>query len=69
VVTAPEILIDTGHGSKQAVEAAGVRIGTPVVYQARIIELAGDRVAGPSVDDRAGCAALLEIARGLADRE
>lgn len=69
VVPTPEILIDTGHGSKQAVEAAGVKIGTPVVYQARVIELAGDRVAGPSVDDRAGCAALLEIARGLAARD
>ncbi|OCW59525.1 M42 family metallopeptidase [Hoeflea olei] len=66
VLTAPEILIDTGHGSKQAVEAAGIRIGTPVVYQSRVIELAGDRVAGTSVDDRAGCAALLEIACGLA---
>ncbi|MDF1606855.1 M42 family metallopeptidase [Hoeflea sp. YIM 152468] len=68
VVTAPDILIDTGHGDKEAVEAAGIRIGTPVVYQSRVIELAGDRIAGPSVDDRAGCAALLEIARGLIER-
>ncbi|WP_422372448.1 M42 family metallopeptidase [Hoeflea sp.] len=69
VVTTPDILIDTGHGSKQAVEAAGVKIGTPVVYQSRVIELAGDRVAGTSVDDRAGCAALIEIARALAARD
>lgn len=69
VVTTPDILIDTGHGSKQAVEAAGVKIGTPVVYQSRVIELAGDRVAGTSVDDRAGCAALIEIARVLAGRD
>ena len=68
VVTAPDILIDTGHGSKQAVEDAGVTIGTPVVYQSRFIELAGDRVAGTSVDDRAGCAALIEIARALSRR-
>lgn len=63
VLTAPEIRIDTGHGSKAAVEAAGIRIGTPVVYAGRVIELAGDRIAGTSVDDRAGCAALLELAR------
>lgn len=69
VLTAADIRIDTGHGSKQAVEAAGVRIGTPVVYQPRVIELAGDRIAGTSVDDRAGCASLLEIARGLATRD
>ena len=69
VLTAPEILIDTGHGSKAAVEAAGVRIGTPVIYRPAVTELAGDRIAGPSVDDRAGCAALLALARLLAARE
>ncbi len=68
VLPAPQILIDTGHGSKTAVEAAGVTIGTPVIYQPRVIELAGDRIAGTAIDDRAGCAVLIEIARGLAGR-
>jgi putative aminopeptidase len=63
VVTAPDIRIDTGHGSKAAVEAAGIRIGTPVTYTPRVIPLAGSRIAGPAVDDRAGCAALLALAR------
>lgn len=66
VLTAPEITIDTGHGSKAAVEAAGVRIGTPVVYAPRVLPLAGNRIAGTSVDDRAGCAVLIEVARTLA---
>ncbi len=65
VLTAPEIRIDTGHGSRAAVEAAGIRIGTPVVYRPQVLELAGDRIAGTSVDDRAGCAVLVELARGL----
>ena len=68
VLTTPEISIDTGHGSTAAVEAAGIRIGTPVTYAGRVIELAGDRIAGTSVDDRAGCAALLELARSRAGR-
>ena len=68
VLTAPQITIDTGHGSKAALEAAGVQIGTPVVYRPQVIELDGNRIAGTSVDDRAGCAVLLEIARGLALR-
>ena len=68
VLTAPEIRIDTGHGSKAAVEAAGISIGTPVVYAGRVVELAGDRVAGPSVDDRAGCAVLLALAEGRRGR-
>lgn len=65
VVTVPEMRIDTGHGSKAAVEAAGVKIGSPVTYRPQVVELAGNRIAGTSVDDRAGCAALLALARAL----
>lgn len=65
VVTAPEMRIDTGHGSRAAVLAAGIRIGAPVTYRPQVVELAGNRIAGTSVDDRAGCAALLALARVL----
>ena len=68
VLTTPEIRIDTGHGSKAAVEAAGIRIGTPVVYLPRVLGLAGDRIAGTAVDDRAGCAILLGLAETLKSR-
>lgn len=68
VLKAGEMRIDTGHADKAAVEAAGIRIGTPVVYRPAVLELAGDRIAGTSVDDRAGCAVLLEVARALAGR-
>lgn len=69
VLKTPDLRIDTGHGSKAAVEAAGVRIGTPVVYRPNAIELAGGRIAGTSVDDRAGCAVLVELARALRARK
>jgi putative aminopeptidase len=69
VPTAPEIRIDTGHASRAAVEAAGIRIGTPVVYHPRVLPLANDRFAGTAVDDRAGCAVLLDVARALMDRQ
>jgi putative aminopeptidase FrvX len=69
VLPTPEIRIDTGHGSRAAVEAAGIRIGTPVIYLPRVLPLAGTRIAGTAVDDRAGCAVLIEIARALAARQ
>ncbi|NCO85964.1 MAG: M42 family metallopeptidase [Rhodobacterales bacterium] len=69
VLATPDIRIDTGHGSKAAVEAAGIRIGTPVVYRPQVMALAGDRVAGTAVDDRAGCAVQIEVARALAVRQ
>ncbi len=69
VVRYPDLYIDLGLGSAEAVEKAGVRIGTPVVYSPNVVELAGGRIAGASVDDRAGCAVLLEVARALTGRD
>lgn len=63
-----QLFVDAGFRSAAEVAEAGVRIGTPVVYAPRVLPLAGQRLAGTSVDDRAGCAVLLEVARGLAAR-
>ena len=60
-----ELYIDAGFDSGDQVRAAGIDVGTPVVYQPRVLDLAGDRVAGTSVDDRAGCAVMVEVARAL----
>ncbi len=68
VVRVQDILIDTGHGSRAAVEDAGVKIGTPVVYTPRLLDLAGGRVAGTALDDRAGCAVLMEVLKTLQER-
>jgi putative aminopeptidase FrvX len=65
VLPYPEIYIDTGYRSAAEVLAAGVDIGTPVVYAPSYIELAADRVAGTSIDDRAACAVILEVARAV----
>lgn len=68
VVGYRDLYVDVGLTSAEEVSAAGVRIGTPVVYAPRAVELAGGRIAGTSVDDRAGCAVLLELARLLKER-
>lgn len=65
VLPYPELYIDAGFGSAADVLAAGIDIGTPIVYAPKVVELAGDRLAGTSVDDRAACAVLLEVARAL----
>ena len=65
VVRTTDIRIDTGFASKAEVEAAGIRIGTPVVYRPCVTEMANGRIVGTSVDDRAGCAVMLEVARDL----
>ena len=66
VVPYQEILVDAGFSSAEAAVSAGVKIGSPVVYAPKAFTLEGDRIAGTSVDDRAGCAVIVEVARLLA---
>ena len=68
VVPYAELSVDAGFSSKAEAEAAGVRIGTPVTYLPRVLQLAGGRIAGTAVDDRAGCAALLALAAARRDK-
>lgn len=63
-----ELYVDSGLVSAADVEAAGIRIGTPVVYAPHAAALGNDRITGTSVDDRAGCAVLLEMAQLLKAR-
>jgi putative aminopeptidase FrvX len=57
-----ELYVDAGFTSKDNALQAGVKIGCPVVYAPRFLPLANGRIAGTSIDDRAGCAALLALA-------
>jgi len=60
-----ELRVDTGIGTGDAAKAAGIRIGTPVTYAPRVLPLSGSRVAGTAIDDRAGCAVMIGVARAL----
>jgi putative aminopeptidase FrvX len=64
-----DLAVDCGFASKAEAEAAGVRVGDPVVYLPRVVDLAGGRLAGTAVDDRAGCAAALALADRLTLRQ
>ena len=66
VVPYLEIIVDAGFSSVNEARAAGVDVGSPVVYAPEAIRLAGQRLAGTSIDDRAGCAVVVEAARLIA---
>jgi putative aminopeptidase FrvX len=57
-----DLIIDIGARSAPAAAAAGIRILAPVTLEKDLSVLAGARVAGPALDDRAGCQALLDLA-------
>uniref|UniRef100_UPI0035B08C38 M42 family metallopeptidase n=1 Tax=Devosia sp. TaxID=1871048 RepID=UPI0035B08C38 len=65
VLPYPELYIDAGFRSAQEVLEAGIDIGTPIVYAPSVTELANGRIAGTSVDDRAACAVMIEVAKAL----
>lgn len=67
VVPYMDLYIDAGFASRAEAEAAGVLIGTPVVYRPQVLPISDTRIAGTSVDDRAGCAVIVEVARALVD--
>ncbi len=61
-----DLFIDVGASGAAEVKALGIEIGTPVVYAPRVLHLNENRMAGTSVDDRAGCAVVMEVAREMA---
>jgi putative aminopeptidase FrvX len=69
VVPYQDLYIDAGFASADELRAAGVDVGSPVVYRPHWIELSADRIAGTAIDDRAGCAVIVEAARQLIARK
>jgi putative aminopeptidase FrvX len=63
VVPYQDLYIDCGFRNAEDALQAGINVGTPVVYAPKVVELAGGRIGGTSVDDRAACAVMLELAR------
>ena len=68
IIPYQDLYVDAGFSSAEEVRTAGIDIGSPVVYRPHWLELADERVAGTSIDDRAGCAVVVEVARQLMER-
>jgi putative aminopeptidase FrvX len=68
VVPVAHLYVDVGAEGADAARALGIEIGTPVAFEPRAQRLAGRRITGTSLDDRAGCAVVLALARALADQ-
>lgn len=58
-----ELYIDIGCQSEAEVAALGIRIGDPITFVSEIVTLGGNPhlVAGKAVDNRLGCAVLLQL--------
>ena len=67
-LTIADLYVDLGVDDAASVEALGVQVGDPVVVLSELRDLAGTRVAGKGIDNRASCVLLLHLLRRLQER-
>jgi putative aminopeptidase FrvX len=60
-----EIYIDIGAQSAAEVRQAGVDVLDPIALERKPYEMGADQMTAPSIGDRFGCAALVELLRAL----
>jgi putative aminopeptidase FrvX len=63
-----EVRVDVGTRSKKETEELGVRVLDPMVFKKDITYLTPDIICSRGVDDRMGCAVLLDCLEKLKDR-
>jgi len=63
-----DMYIDIGAANRDEAEVMGVRNGTPITYFTTPVKLANDLIAAPSIDDRAGCATVIYVAKTFAKK-
>jgi endoglucanase len=62
-----DLWVDLGASNAKEVADLGIRVGDPMVLDARMIRLAGDRIASRAVDNRIGAYVVLEALRILSE--
>lgn len=65
VLGVDKLYFDLGVDSAEEVSALGIGIGSPITYRPQFSRLQGHRITGTALDDRAGCAALMELLRSV----
>ena len=64
---AKELWVDLGAATDEEVRDLGIRVGDPMVLDAGMIRLAGDRIVSRAVDNRIGAYVVLEALRLLSE--
>jgi endoglucanase len=67
--TVGDLWVHVGATAASAVAELGIEVGQPVTLRSDAVWLSDDILVGPSIDNRAGCAALIEVARAAAPRD
>ncbi|MGQ9587203.1 MAG: M42 family metallopeptidase [Thermoplasmata archaeon] len=68
VVVWQDVRVDVGTRTKKETEKLGVRVLDPMVFKKDITYITNDIICARAVDDRMGCAVLLDALEKLKDR-
>ncbi len=69
IVTYDELFIDIGAESRESANSMGVTVGDPVGFEAKYSQIGKDIIIGKALDNRAGCATMIETLSQLQDTE
>lgn len=69
VISYDELFIDVGAESQEQAKKMGVKIGDPVGFDIKFAKIGNDIVIGKALDDRVGCAVMIEAMRQLKKTE
>jgi putative aminopeptidase FrvX len=61
-----ELFIDVGAGSRSEVEALGIRVGLPAVYDVTTLRIGDHCIAGRAIDNRVGGYVIARVLENLA---
>ena len=65
ISTYRELAVDFGFESIEEVKKNEINIGSPITYKPSIEIIGSNKLVGTSLDDRAGCAIIFEVAKEL----
>ena len=64
-VESKSLFIDVGAKDRKEAEKMGLEIGNTVTFQTEFRKLGNKKISGKALDNRLGCYALLQLAKGL----
>ncbi len=64
-ISVSELWIDVGAESAEEVRVWGIEIGDPIVYHPHFQSIGKDTIISKSIDNRAGCAILIDLAERM----
>jgi endoglucanase len=63
-----DLWLDVGARSRDEVRGMGIAVGDPVVYRPNFRRLANGHLSSKAIDDRAGCAILINLAQAFKEQ-